>query len=41
MSLHFEADKAPHLAELYTGRRTMAPEIDMKRPYDPFTADVY
>jgi hypothetical protein len=41
MSLHFEADQAPHLAELYTGRRTMAPEIDLKRPFDPFAADVY
>jgi len=41
MSLRFEADKAPHLAELYTGRRTTAPEIDMKKPYDPFAADVY
>ena len=41
ISLHFEADQAPHLTMLYKGRRTKAPEIDLKRPYDPSTADVY
>jgi hypothetical protein len=41
MSRRFEADKAPHLAELYKGRPTKAPEINLKVPYDPFAADVY
>src|SRR5882762_4623179 len=41
MSLRFEAEKTPHLAERYTGRRTKAPELDLKTPYDPFAADVY
>ena len=41
MSHRFEAAKAPHLAELYTGRPTKAPEINLKIPYDPFAADVY
>jgi hypothetical protein len=29
-----------HLADLYTGRPTKAPEIDLKRPYDAFAPDV-
>jgi hypothetical protein len=41
MSRHFEADKVPHLADIYTGRPTKAPEIHQKIPYDPFAADVH
>jgi len=33
--------KVPHLADIYTGRPTKAPEINQKIPYDPFAADVY
>jgi hypothetical protein len=40
-SRRFESDKAPHLADIYTGRLTKAPEINQKIPYDPFAADVY
>jgi serine/threonine protein kinase len=41
MSRRFETDKVPHLADIYTGRPTKAPEINQKIPYDPFAADVY
>ena len=40
-SRRFEADKAPHLADIYTGRLHKAPELDLHEPYDPFAADVY
>jgi hypothetical protein len=41
MSRCFEADKVPHLTDIYTGRPTTAPEIKQKIPYDPFAAGVY
>jgi len=41
LSRHFQADNAPHLADVYIGRLTKAPELDLKSPYDPFAADVY
>ena len=41
LSRRFHADNAPHLADVYIGRLTKAPELDLKIPYDPFAADVY
>jgi hypothetical protein len=41
LSRRFHADKTPHLADVYTGRPTKAPEMDFKIPYDPFAADFY
>jgi hypothetical protein len=40
-SRRFEADKAPHLSDVYTGRPNKAPELKLLKPYDPFPADVY
>jgi serine/threonine protein kinase len=36
-----ERDTAPYLADVYVGRPTKAPELDLNTPYDPFAADVY
>jgi hypothetical protein len=40
-SRRYEADKTPHLADVYTGRFHKAPELDLREPYNPFAADVY